>query len=32
MYVANYYGNYQNYKIKEMNIFKIYNNFDNGFP
>ena len=30
MYVANYYGNYQNNKINKSNIFLTYTNFNNG--
>ena len=30
MYIANYYGNYQNNEIKKENIFLKYDNFSNG--
>ena len=30
MYIANYYGNYQNNKFNEKDIFLKYNGFDNG--
>jgi len=30
MYIANYYGNYQNNKIKDNDIFLKYNDIDNG--